>query len=397
MKKRKNLSLSVVFDRAHRLDASGRGLVQIRATYKGKSRYFSTGVHVQPDQWDHKRRRVKNHPLELDYNRLIYGALDRLEEQKVQLMQRMGFCPLDRLSLEGTSSPSMSFTQFCEQELNRPGITEETRRGQRSSLNILGAFRKEIYFQDLDLPFVKSFDRFLHMRGLRLNSVDKHHRFLRRYINLAIDAQHVAFEHNPYKRFKMRTEEPDRVFLTADELKRLEELELTPAQMAMRNVRQVFLLSCYTGLRFGDVTRLSTEYVSETSEGLELHIRMKKGKRSIVSPLHVLFPDPEGGPTKPERMIRKAMRKTVPGRPFFPVSNQHINRELKQLAAMAGITKRLTYHCARRTFGTLLALQVPMHVLAQLMGHTKITTTAIYTRLNGGMVRNELRKVNWNG
>ncbi|MBK8880732.1 MAG: hypothetical protein IPN74_20160 [Haliscomenobacter sp.] len=89
--KRKNLSLSVVFDRAHRLTATGTGLVQIRATFAGQTRYFSTGVHVRPEQWDHRNRRVKEHALASEYNRRIYAYLDRLQEQEIELQKSMDF------------------------------------------------------------------------------------------------------------------------------------------------------------------------------------------------------------------------------------------------------------------------------------------------------------------
>ncbi len=392
--KRKSLSLSVVFNRANRLSSTGTGLVQLRATFDGQSRFFSTGIHIRPEQWDPRNRRVKDHPLASEFNRLFYGYLDRLQEQEIEIRKKLGFCPLDRLTLDD-GAPTLSFLEFCQQELHRPDIGKVTFRCQKSCLAILESFRREIAFADLDLPFLRAFDRFLYARGLRVNSVDKHHRVLRRYINLAIKEGHIQPDKNPYRLFEMRTEEPDRVFLTREELRRLEEIRLEPGQIALRNARRLFLLACYTGLRFGDVAKLRYEHVIETDQGLELHFRMQKTKKNIVLPLHALFPHRDGGMTRPERLIRRAMEKTIPERPLFRLTNQYVNRQLKELAELAGIRKKLSFHVSRRTFGSFLATELPLHVVGELMGHAKITTTAIYTRLNGGMVRDELKKVNW--
>ena len=71
------------------------------------------------------------------------------------------------------------------------------------------------------------------------------------------------------------------------------------------------------------------------------------------------------------------------GRLFEPMTDQHINLMLKILATKANIQKRLSYHCARDTFGTLfIELGGDIKTLKELMGHYSIKTTEIYLKMS---------------
>ena len=53
---------NLVFNRKGILNAEGKALIQVEVYLNKKKRYFSTKVYVKPNQWDNKRRRIKNHP-----------------------------------------------------------------------------------------------------------------------------------------------------------------------------------------------------------------------------------------------------------------------------------------------------------------------------------------------
>jgi site-specific recombinase XerD len=68
----------------------------------------------------------------------------------------------------------------------------------------------------------------------------------------------------------------------------------------------------------------------------------------------------------------------------FPhVTNQEVNRSLKIIAEVCGIQKYLTFHLARHTFATTIALMngVPIETISKLLGHTKLSTTMIYAKV----------------
>ena len=50
---------------------------------------------------------------------------------------------------------------------------------------------------------------------------------------------------------------------------------------------------------------------------------------------------------------------------------------MKEIADIVGINKNLTHHIARKTFATTVLLynDVPMEIVSELLGHSKITVT----------------------
>lgn len=83
--------------------------------------------------------------------------------------------------------------------------------------------------------------------------------------------------------------------------------------------------------------------------------------------------------------------------PCFPqLSNVSVNRDLKELARLARIEKKLTFHEARHTFGTRLAERVhDPYVILALMGHTSVKTFMIYIHQSGASVAERLSGVEW--
>ena len=50
---------------------------------------------------------------------------------------------------------------------------------------------------------------------------------------------------------------------------------------------------------------------------------------------------------------------------------------MKEIAVIVGINKNLTHHIARKTFATTVLLynDVPMEIVSELLGHSKLSTT----------------------
>ena len=159
--------------------------------------------------------------------------------------------------------------------------------------------------------------------------------------------------------------ESQRVYLTAEELKKLEATEC-------RNpyVKQAYLFSCFCGLRISDVQRLRWADVENTAQGLRLAITQKKTKKPLYLPLNekasTLLPDREGSDLVFNRLPN--------------ISN--IDKILKKWAASAGKEKKITFHTARHTFATLLlTMGADLYTTSKLMGHTEVKTTQIYAKI----------------
>ena len=59
------------------------------------------------------------------------------------------------------------------------------------------------------------------------------------------------------------------------------------------------------------------------------------------------------------------------------ISNQKFNSYLKEISDVVGFEKNLTHHVARKTFATTILLynDIPMEIVSELLGHSKISTT----------------------
>lgn len=194
-------------------------------------------------------------------------------------------------------------------------------------------------------------------------------------------------------------------------------MEFTKEQTHVEIVRDLFLLQCYTGLRFGDASRLSREHIFETTDGLEIRMISEKENKVVNLPLRYLFKDKtqDTATTKdsndlpgeitikesrPERLLRKYWRDD--NTPFFlslkhqqdsSANNQYVNRVLKDIQTMAGVQTTLTNHVGRHTFATFLVWLVPLPVVQELLQHSKVETTMIYIHVGTDKVKEQLRKI----
>ena len=78
-----------------------------------------------------------------------------------------------------------------------------------------------------------------------------------------------------------------------------------------------------------------------------------------------------------------------PGRdPVNPLSTRQLNRAVHAAAETAGINKRVTPHTLRHSFAThLLEQDIDIRVIQVLLGHAKLDTTALYTRVATTTIR----------
>ena len=158
-----------------------------------------------------------------------------------------------------------------------------------------------------------------------------------------------------------------------DEINKLVALQLQ--RQVLRDVRDVFLLQCYTGLSYSDIKQLSKTHISAGENGA-LWIRMQRQKTSVSF----------GVPLLPAALLilDKYLPNADPDKPLMPViSNQKMNDNLKLLQELAGISKNLTTHLARHSFATTITLNngVPISTVSRMLGHTKLSTTQIYAKV----------------
>jgi site-specific recombinase XerD len=371
---------------------NGMALIQIRAYQNPKRRYISTGLYIKPSQWSKRLLKVIDHPNANEYNAELMRQVVELENYAFEWVRQYGSITLEQLENFFKCADSQSFTDFWKYELeNDPKLQENTKKKQRTALNYWVKFKKDVQFSELTYQLIRDFDTFLYRHNLHTNTVYTHHKQIKKYINLAIRSDLLDINKNPYLKFKPKLAETQRVVLSMEEVEKLENMTFSTDEFYLELVRDMFLFSCYTGLRFSDMCLLTYESINHDREGMCLNIVAKKTKKQLLLPLYKLHE------RKPELIIQKYRNEVIyeRGLIFHKYSNQYFNRTLKNLAARAGIAKAITSHVARHTFATHLASKVPIHVLKAILQHAKIETTMVYLHLSNKIVNDALDGVEW--
>lgn len=94
----------------------------------------------------------------------------------------------------------------------------------------------------------------------------------------------------------------------------------------------------------------------------------------------------------PKAILVKYKEQLPNGKILPIISNQKMNDYLKEIVAICGIEKTLTYHVARHSCATsvLLANGVPIETVSKILGHTNIKTTQIYARITDLKVSSDM-------
>jgi integrase len=163
--------------------------------------------------------------------------------------------------------------------------------------------------------------------------------------------------------------ESDKVYLNPEEIQRIAGVKIRGTLWP--EIRRAFLFSCCTGLRVSDLRTITWGEIER--DPLQIKKRQHKTGRIVYIPLN---------PTAWELINDNALHRH--DEYIFPVlagTLTNTNQYLKRAAEMAGVEKSIGWHTARHTFATLtLENGADFFTVSKLLGHTKTSTTAVYTK-----------------
>jgi len=382
------ISYNLVFNRKKRLNKRGMALVQVEAYLNRKKMYFSTKIYLKPEQWDAKRKMVKNHPNANVLNRMLYENIAAIEQTELGLWQQGKSISLDLLknSIDKPLSNGRSFLTFFKEEIANSSLKESTRQNHLSTLELLQEFKKEVLFTDLTFEFVSSFDNYLQSKGYHLNTIAKHMKHLKRYINVAINKEYMDIQKYAFRKYKIKSIEGSHTHLAPEELHKFENLQLTGRYTRLQKTKDAFLFCCYAGLRYSDFTNLTSANIVEFHQETWIIYKSVKTGMEVRLPLYLLF---EG------KGIQILQRYKDDLNSFFKLKdNSNINKELNILAGLAKIDKRVSFHTARHTNATLLLYNgANITTVQKLLGHKSVRTTEIYSDIMDMTVIRDLENI----
>lgn len=230
---------------------------------------------------------------------------------------------------------------------------------------------REIDFKDITLDFYDDFVRFLESKELAQNTIGKKIRYLKIFLNDATD-RGINTNHT-YKssRFKALKEDSESIYLTVQDLEKIFSLDLSN-KLGLDRARDLFLIGCWTGLRYSDWDKIRPENIDNGF----ITLKQNKTGQPVVIPIHPVV---------------NAILEKYNGNLPKPISNQKFNDYLKEVVRLAdfkeAITKQITRggktettikhkwemvgtHTARRSFATnMYKSGIPSITIMAVTGH----------------------------
>lgn len=241
----------------------------------------------------------------------------------------------------------------------------------------------DIPFSALDRSFIDKFDLYLRTeRELAPNTIVLYMARLHTVVNKAIAAGIITAD--PFAGYEPPRPERKRRYLTREELQRLMTTPLPSQRIYL--VRDLFLFSCYTGISYGDMCRLTAANL-ETSEDGTTWIKATREKTNVEFEIPLL--------DLPLHIIDKYHDTTSDGKLLPIYGNSELNKGLKLLAATCGIDRKLTFHSTRHTYATEITLShgVPMETVSRMLGHSRVDTTQIYAHVTDRKVDEDTKQL----
>lgn len=394
-------------------------LIIMSISFEGKRLRMSTGLNVKSVYWNNRIKRVKAR-MEVNYQRINdrLEVFEQIAKSAYKEINELGVIVstnhLKELIKEAMLTPQeqlkkKDFWEYFEifLEEKRLKVSHDVVKDYHYSLrkhlkevekrycmplnfsvlrNISGGFVEKLeYYMTYEAPLYSG------DFGLSVNTIGKNFKNLKAYLNWCFEKEIIP----PFslKHMVTRTEEVDSVYITQEELLKLESIPVHSS--AEEKVRDMFLIGCETGLRFSDFSRLNQDHI----QGNDIKMRHKKTKVKVVIPIsHRL------------RLILNKYQNSD-----FP-RYQNItkfNSILKELCKRAGINsmvlinrkrgkesyierkekyEQVSSHTARRTFCTLKFLQgMPAQAIMKFSGHSCERVFMRYLKLDAEVAADKYR------
>ena len=374
----------LVYNRKKQLNKQGTALVQVEALLNQRKVYFRTNLYLKPEHWNSRNAQVDNHPQAHDLNSMLFEFVLHLQAIELSLWKRGIPVTLSLLkdAIKKDKPVNVTFPVFARTYIQESDRKRSTKENLLTTITVLQEFRPGLDFKDITYTFLRDFEVHLKEKGNSVNTVAKHMRQLRTLVNEAINQGYIPSDAYPFRKYKIKQAKGRKEFLTPDELKRLENLDV---DKKLRHVLDAFLFCCYTGLRFSDFCQLSPANFIKVNGKRWLHFTSIKTGVELRLPLHLLF----------EGKALAVLERYDIVTDFAKIGpNSEANKYLAQLATLARIRKHITYHTARHTCATLLVHQgVPITTVQKLLGHTSVRTTEVYSEVLSNTIIRDLKAV----
>ncbi|WP_276133504.1 site-specific integrase [Polluticoccus soli] len=376
------------FLRTERKQADGTAPIYMRITLPEGKIALSTKQAIPPTNWNNKKQQVTGIKTASGIN----GILFELKSKYIQIINQLHLSKQEVTAItiqQVVNNEPVATNQTLikvVEEHNRAfemqigtQYSQGSYKNYKTTLSHLQEFLKN-EFNRQDIPLKQVNPRFCEQYFIWLTTVKtctqnggaKHLQRLKKVVNYAIKMGYLAT--SPISSYSVRMKPVHREALTWEEIESIRSLELQTVKL--EKVRDVFIFQVFTGLAYSDVKKLAPRHLLSQQSG-QVWIRMERAKTNNLFSLPLL-------PPAMEILMKYLDLASSADKPVFPVcSNQKMNKYLKAIQELAGISKTLHSHLSRHTFATTITLQsgVPLETVSKMLGHSKITMTQVYAKV----------------
>lgn len=386
-KKRKSDEKKKDIDKSHPL--------ALRIIKDRKAKYVSLGIWIKRSEWDDVECRVrKNHANSARMNNLILQKLAQANDVLLDNESRNKYYSPETIAQEvkGVNAPNSgepTFFAFAEEFFNdmarqkRYTSVGPERSRIKTFENFMGT--RNIHFRDITVSVLNKFIVHLGGEGKKKRYIMNFLVIIRTLFNRAIKEGVIDRSFYPFGKDKIKITLTSgmKVGLEKEELQEIIKLKY-PEGTNKWHTRNVFLTSFYlAGARISDVLRLKW---SEIQRG-RIHYQMGKNDK----PVSMKVPEQAKEIMAMYKHLKKSegdyvfhdLKGTDPNDKLATIirirtATKRFNDDLKEIAKDAGITKNVSNHIARHTFGNIAGSRIPIPTLQKLYRHSSMLTTAVY-------------------
>lgn len=241
----------------------------------------------------------------------------------------------------------------------------------------------DVPFSALDDAFINSYDFYLRVElRLKPNTILGIVTRMRKMIKYAVCEGIITSD--PFINYAPERPKPQQKYLTRAEL---DKIMNTPLDHPNRYLtRDMFLFSCFTGLAYRDMCNLSAKHINRADDGV---IWIKITRQKTGTPCEIPLLDFS------LQIIKKYRGLAPQGKLLLMLSCGKMNVNLKKIAKICGIERRLIFHMGRHTYASEITLSqgIPIETVSRMLGHSDLRSTRIYAKITNDKISEDMNKL----
>ena len=393
-------------------------LIYLFFRFNNQKLKYSTSQLITPKFWNKEKQRAKetkSFPTYASLNNTLDNLARAVKDAHSNLINAQR--PPTPFKLKDALDSSLfkeeygqktTFLKFVDDliknSVRKENSIKQWKQTRTKLIEFKNATQTEVDFDTINMEFYNKFILYLNKKGYTKitqkagqekiitrknyakNTIGGFVKAIKIFMNEAVDRKLTKNLEYRNRNFKVTEEQVDKIYLSRDEILNIYCLDLNEDNRLGR-VRDLFVVACYTGLRFSDLIQVKPDNI--INDGTQIRVRTEKTAELVVIPLH--------------KFVKEIITKYKGSLPPV-ISNQKMNKYIKELGEIAGIDETvsvaitrggktendsfskfdlITTHTARRSFATnAYLMDIPSISIMKITGHTTERSFMKYIRIS---------------